>query len=190
MKPVNTKQQLVAVYGWLHRHGLNDSHSGNVSLRTEDGLWVTPTGACADLLQAEQLLHCRLGQAPCPGASLDAPLHAAVYEHVPEAMALLHFHPPHAIALTMDGQDFLPEDFEGSYYLERVPVLSIPYERYVQESPAAVATALAEHRAVIVRGHGAYVRGANLDQAYKWANALESSARITWLARVGGITGR
>jgi L-fuculose-phosphate aldolase len=190
MSAADSKQDLVAVYGWLHQHGLNDSHSGNVSLRLEDGLWVTPTGACADLLRPEHLIHCKTGQAPAPGASLDAPLHAAVYQQVPEAKALLHFHPPHAIALTLDGQDFLPEDFEGSYYLERVPVLSILYERYVQESPAAVAAALTEHRAVIVRGHGAYVRGASLDQAYKWANALESSARITWLARVGEITGR
>jgi len=190
MNGESLEQALVSVYGWLHRHGLNDSHSGNASVRLPDGMWVTPTGACASTLRPEQLLHCLAGKAPATGASLDAPLHAAVYARVPEANALLHFHPPHAIALTLDGQDFLPEDFEGSYYLERVPVLSIAYPRYVQESPAAVAAALAEHRAVIVRGHGAYVRGANLDQAYKWANALESSARITWLARVGGITGR
>lgn len=183
----HSKQDLVAYYRRLQANGLNDSHSGNASIRCDQGMWVTPTGACAETLSAEQLVFCPAGERPAAGASLDSPLHAAVYRSVVDAGAVLHFHPAHAIALTLAGDDFVPEDFEGNYYLERVPVLNIPYPRYTQDSPEAVAAALARHRAVIVRGHGAYVRGANLDQVYKWCNALESSARISWLARVGGV---
>lgn len=184
------RQDLVAYYRRLQANGLNDSHSGNASIRDGNGMWVTPTGACAETLEPGRLVFCPAGQAPAAGASLDAPLHAAVYRAVDEAGAVLHFHPAHAIALTLGGEDFVPEDFEGNYYLERVPVLDIPYPRYTQDSPEAVARALTRHRAVIVRGHGAYVRGADLDQAYKWCNALESSARISWLARLAGLTPR
>ncbi|MCW8844249.1 MAG: class II aldolase/adducin family protein [Gammaproteobacteria bacterium] len=185
-----SKRELVNCYSRLQKSGLNDSHSGNASVRCEHGMWITPTGACADDLDLNDLVLCPAGVAPTPGASLDAPLHAAIYLKLPEARAVLHFHPAHAIALTLDGQDFLPEDFEGSYFLSRVPVLDLRYDRYTQESPKAVSDALLENRITIVRGHGAYVCGNSLDQAYKWASALESSARITWLARVAGITCR
>jgi L-fuculose-phosphate aldolase len=185
-----SKQELVTYYARLKTSGLNDSHSGNASVRCDRGMWITPTGACAETLNVNDLVLWNNADVPTPGASLDGPLHAAIYQKIPEARAVLHFHPAHAIALTLDGQDFLPEDFEGSYFLSRVPVLDLPYERYTQESPGAVSDALVGNRVAIVRGHGAYVCGASLDQAYKWANALESSARITWLARVAGITCR
>lgn len=185
-----TKQELVQTYRRLQKNGLNDSHSGNASVRTEQGMWITPTGACAETLDANDLVLCTAGTPTTPGASLDAALHAAIYHKVSGARAVLHFHPAHAIALTLDGEDFLPEDFEGSYFLNRVPVLDVAFERYTLDSPDAVAEALVENRATIVRGHGAYVAGNCLDQAYKWANALESSARITWLARVAGVTCR
>ncbi|MCJ7556959.1 MAG: class II aldolase/adducin family protein [Gammaproteobacteria bacterium] len=185
-----SKRELVTFYGRLQKSGLNDSHSGNASVRCEQGMWITPTGAGADSLDLNDLVLCPAGSTPTPGSSLDAPLHAAIYLKLPEARAILHFHPAHAIALTLDGQDFLPEDFEGSYFLNRVPVLDLPYDRYTVDSPDAVSDALLENRVAIVRGHGAYVCGNCLDQAYKWASALESSARITWLARVAGITCR
>jgi L-fuculose-phosphate aldolase len=185
-----TKQELVLYYSRLQKSGLNDSHSGNASVRTDQGMWITPTGACAETLDANDLILCKTDTAATPGASLDAPLHGAIYRDISGARAVLHFHPAHAIALTLDGEDFLPEDFEGSYFLNRVPVLDVAFQRYTQDSPAAVAEALVENRATIVRGHGAYVCGKSLDQAYKFANALESSARITWLARVAGVTCR
>ncbi len=40
---------------------------------------------------------------------------------------------------------------------------------------------MSDSTVVIVRGHGIYARGENLDQAYKWCASLESSARIAWL---------
>jgi L-fuculose-phosphate aldolase len=185
--PGDARQTLVRYYQWLRRYGLNDSHSGNASLREGDIVWVTPSGCSADTLEVDDLVPCRLGQAAPRGASLDAPLHLAVYQARPGARAVLHSHGPHGIALTLPGGDFMPADFEGRYYFLRVPVLDIPAELYTTSSPAEVAATLAEHRVCIVRGHGAYAAGETLDLAYKWTCSLESSARIAWLARVAGI---
>jgi L-fuculose-phosphate aldolase len=180
---------LLRYYRWLRRYGLNDSHSGNASLRDGDAALVTPTGACADTLKAEELLRCRLDGPPPQGASLDAGLHLAVYRARPEARAMLHSHGPHSIAMTLAGGDFLPIDFEGRYYFPVVPVLDIPPAMYVSRSPGEVAATLAGHRICIVRGHGVYAAAETLDLAYKWTCSLESSARIAWLARVAGIAG-
>ena len=178
--------ELVRTYRLLRRNALNDSHSGNASVRHRFGIWVTPTGACADTLRPEQLVACQPGREPPPGATLDARLHLEVYARNPGTGAVLHAHNPHTTALTLDGRDFRPVDFEGAYYFDRVPVLDIPYAEYVERSPAAVAGALGDHKVVVVRGHGVYARGPDLNLAYKWVASVEQSARIAWLARMAG----
>jgi L-fuculose-phosphate aldolase len=179
---MDLREDLVRHYRWLRQYGLNDSHSGNASVRTGDHIWVTPTGACADTLTAADLLACPLAGPPSAGASLDTPLHLAVYRANPKAAAVLHSHGPYSVALTMTGEDFVPPDFEGQYYFPRVPVLSVPYQRYVAEAPARVATVLAEYRLAIVRGHGVYAAGETLNLAYKWTCSLELSAKTAFIA--------
>jgi len=183
---MNLKQDLVRYYHWLRQYGINDSHSGNASVRENDTVWITPTGACADTLQAGDLIACNLNGTIGKGASLDAALHIAVYQHNPKARAVLHSHGAHTVALTMNGEDFIPPDFEGQYYFSRVPVISIDYDRYLQDAPQQVASVLAEYPITVVRGHGVYAQAETLNLAYKWTCSLELSARTTFLARQAG----
>ncbi len=177
------RAELVRYYRWLRRFGCNDSHSGNASVRVGDGFWVTPTGACADTLEPSDLVLCP-PDGPCPeGASLDAPLHQRVYQGQPAATCLLHSHGAYSVAVSFAGQDFQPVDFEGQYYFDQVPVLSIAYEDYLPQAPEAVAKALADQKIAIVRGHGVYAWGETLDRAYKWTCSLELSAKTYVIAR-------
>jgi L-fuculose-phosphate aldolase len=180
------KQDMVRYYRWLRQYGINDSHSGNASVRENNTVWVTPTGACADTLQAEDLVACSLEGEIGKGASLDAALHVAVYQHNPKARAVLHSHGAHTVALTMNGKDFIPPDFEGQYYFSRVPVINIDYDRYLQDAPQQVASILAEYPIMVVRGHGVYAQAETLNLAYKWTCSLEQSARTAFLARQAG----
>ena len=121
-----TKEKLVACYSWLRRYGYNDSHSGNASFREQDTVWITPSGACADTLVPEDLVACSMQGEAGENASFDATLHIEVYRQNPEARALLHSHGPYTIALTLDGEDFVPVDFEGQLYFPRVPYTASP----------------------------------------------------------------
>ncbi|MCP3869738.1 MAG: class II aldolase/adducin family protein [Gammaproteobacteria bacterium] len=186
---MDIKQELVRYYRWLRQYGNNDSHSGNASVRVADYLWVTPTGACADTLTAEDLVRCPL-TGPCSqGASLDGPLHQQVYQRNPSARAVLHSHGPYTVAATLDGQDFIPLDFEGQLYFPRVPVAVIAYEAYVEKAPSAVAELLISYPVAVVRGHGVYACGETLNLAYKWSCSLELSARTALIARGAGTAG-
>jgi L-fuculose-phosphate aldolase len=187
LEGAEARKALVRYYRLLRHYGLNDSHSGNASVHDGLDVWLTPTGACADTLREDELLCCRSGARPPPGASLDAELHLAVYRARPDARAALHSHGPHSVAMTLAGGDFVPVDFEGRYYFPRVPVLDIPPESYTSRSPGEVAATLAGHRICIVRGHGVYAAAESLDLAYKWTCSLEASARIAWLARAAGV---
>jgi L-fuculose-phosphate aldolase len=185
---MDPRTDLARHYRWLRQYGLNDSHSGNASVRVGDTVWVTPTGACADTLEGHDLLLCPIDAPPPAGASLDAPLHLATYRQNPGLGAVLHSHCPHVVALTLAGADYEPPDFEARYYFgDRVRVLDIPYSRYLEDAPAAVAAALATARVVVVRGHGVYAAAPDLNLAYKWSCSLELSARTAYLARTAGV---
>ncbi len=177
-------RMLARVYRRLRAFGLNDSHSGNASLRAGDWFWITPRGAMADGFRADMLVRVPVVGAIPERASSDAPLHQRVYQRVPEARSVLHVHAPHALALTLSGEPLRLLDLEGRLYFgEEVPVVEIPYERHFADAPERVSNVLTTARACIERGHGVYVWGASVEEAYKWACSLEASARLVWLSR-------
>jgi len=177
-----TRHELDKYYRWLRQYGYNDSHSGNISGKDGVTVWVTPTGACADTLEAKDFIACGLEETPPREASGDANLHLAVYRQNPEAQAIIHSHCPYAVALTLDGENFTPSDFEGQLYFPVVPVISVPYEVYFEQAAEQVAKVLAKHPICIVRGHGVYAWGTTLNLAYKWTCSLEMSAKTAFIA--------
>ncbi len=186
---MDIREDLVRHYRWLRQYGYNDSHSGNASVRDSDKVWVTPTGACADTLAPEDLLACAIDGRCAQGVSLDAPLHICVYQQNSSARAVLHSHGPYSVSVTLKGEDFTPVDFEGQLYFPSVPVITIPYEDYLRESPHRVAAILTEHPITVVRGHGVYAQAQTLNMAYKWTCSLEQSAKTAYLARQAGTIG-
>jgi len=184
---MKVRQELMQYYRWLRQYGYNDSHSGNISARGGgDAVWITPTGACADVLQAEDFIRCRMDQPVPKVASGDANLHLAIYRENPSATAIVHSHCPHAVALTLSGEDFVPPDFEGQLYFPVVPVISVPYDVYFEQAAGQVAQALLDSPVCIVRGHGVYAWGETLNLAYKWTCSLEMSAKTAFIARQAG----
>lgn len=183
---MDLRTELVKYYRWLRQYGLNDSHSGNASVRDGHRIWVTPSGCCADTLEPEDLVLCTIDGHLGEGASLDAALHLAVYRATPKAHAILHSHGPHTVAITLNGNNFVPVDFEGGFYFPSVPVVSAPYAEYVQQAPELIARALTDSPIAVFRGHGVYAWGENLNRAYKWTCSLELSAQTALLAKQAG----
>ncbi|HZQ38740.1 MAG TPA: class II aldolase/adducin family protein [Dehalococcoidia bacterium] len=160
----------------LRAAGLVSSHGGNLSIWTPDGTLITGEGAMLGRLGAGDL--CLIGRTTLPphvDPSLDAPIHRAAYA-LSDARAIVHAHPAHAVALAFDRNELLPHDNEGRLLLGRVPVLV-----HARDIVRQVGEALAERTAVLVRGHGCYVRGADLGEALRHATQLEESARLLFL---------
>ncbi|MDH5472085.1 MAG: class II aldolase/adducin family protein [Gammaproteobacteria bacterium] len=183
---MNSKQELIQYYQWLRRYGYNDSHSGNASIQDSESIWVTPTGACADTLQADDLVACNIDGTLGHRASLDGPLHLAVYRKNPKARAVLHSHGAYSVAATLNGHDFIPVDFEGQYYFEKIPVISIAYDQYLEQAAEAVSDILADYPVMVVRGHGVYATAETMNLAYKWTCSFELSAKTWLLAKQAG----
>ena len=183
---MSIKQELVQYYKWLRQHGLNDSHSGNVSVKDGDKIWITPTGACADSLTEEDLVACQLNKPPTDGASLDATLHLAIYKNNSDLHAVFHSHGPYTIAMTMNGKEFMPFDFEGQFYFGKISVINLEFNDIFVKSAELVAEELKDSKAVVVCGHGTYAAAETLNLAYKWTCSLESSAKTAFIACQAG----
>jgi L-fuculose-phosphate aldolase len=160
----------------LYQLGLVSSHGGNLSIRDGTGMWITGTGTMLGRLRERHIAHVRPdGTSSGPPPSSDTVLHTTIYA-MTGAGAVVHAHPRHAVALSFSTDRFVPLDFEGQHFLKAVPVVAQGPNQVAQ-----VAAALQEAVVVILRGHGAYARGATLWEALHWVTALEESAHVAWL---------
>ena len=136
------------------------SHGGNLSARRlRGGALISATGAMLGRLSQQLLVAVDAGGAPLeagsPAPSSDTAIHLAIYEAHPDAGAVLHAHPAHAVALAFERAAIEPANLEGWLFLGGVQVLDVAWEA----SAEPVAEALRECPVVVVRGHGSYARG-------------------------------
>lgn len=167
----------------LFLRGLVSSHGGNMSVRRGDRILITRHGAMLGRLAESDLVEVGLAEEEAGGAepSFDLPTHRAIYRSTP-AQAILHAHPPHALALSMLEDEMVLVELEASYHLKRIPVLKFRVtEHYTKEAQAAIPQALHSHIIVMVRGHGTYSVGSSLEEAYRWTSTLEENCRIVYL---------
>jgi len=177
------EEQLVFYYQLLRQHSLNDSHSGNGSVRLNDSFSITKTGACADTIETGELIHCGISKALPRNASLDASIHQSIYQTNLEHQAVLHAHNPYTIALTLQSKLFSPVDFEGKLYFGELHITECDAEHYLDVMPQRISECLKHQPVAIVQSHGVYAAAENLELAYKWLCSLEQSAKIKWLAK-------
>lgn len=153
---------------------------GSLSVWTAEGIVITRRDAPLGRLAADDL--CRIGRTTAAGGTpaLDTPIHRAVYV-MTDGRALAGLQPAHALALAAHADVLDLGEALGELGLRRVRVLV-----HARDIVRQTGEALAASPAVLVRGHGAFVRGADLADAVRLAGLLERAARIHWLARALG----
>ena len=166
---------------------------GNLSARLSDGtILITPAGAMKGFLEPHHLAHIDDKARPVddgPRPSTEVGIHLVCYQERPETRAVVHAHPPHAVALTIAGIDLrmpiIPEII--------VTIGGIPTTPYgtpgTSELPDSIRETVRCSDTLIMQNHGSVTIGSNLMDAYKKLDMLEHTAKILWLAHVarGGI---
>jgi L-fuculose-phosphate aldolase len=181
----------------LGARGLIVAGEGNLSIRHDEDLLITPSGRHKDELSPSDLLVVPLRAerpAKAKGSRLrpssDLVIHRAVYAARPDVLGVVHAHLPAAMALTLAGEVPDPAVLpETALLLPRVPF--VPFAAAgSDELAAAIAAALAEPPeplagAALLERHGAVAVGsktddlASLDQAIDRLELLEILCR-TW----------
>jgi ribulose-5-phosphate 4-epimerase/fuculose-1-phosphate aldolase len=183
------RERLCAVGRSLFERGLTAGSSGNLSVRLDDGLLVTPTNSSLGALDPARLSRLDAEGRPLSGdpPSKEAFLHRALYLARPKAGAVVHLHSTHAAAIScldgLDPADCLPP--LTPYFVMKIGRLPlVPYHRPGDPALADVIRGLAaRHAAVLLSNHGPVVSGASLDDAGNAAEELEVTAKLFLLLR-------
>jgi 3-dehydro-4-phosphotetronate decarboxylase len=178
------REEIAAFGGLLTGLGLAHGATGNISVRLDDGLLVTPTNSRLGRLDPARIARLdrdgrHVGGDP---PSKEAFLHQCMYEMRPGARAIVHLHATHSVAISclqgLDGDDVLPP--LTAYYVMRVGKLPlVPYfPPGDTRLAAAVRQVAAAHAAVLLANHGPVVAGRSLDAAVGAIEELEATARL------------
>ncbi len=161
---------------------------GNLSVRTSDGsLLVTPAGAMKGFLEPQHIAHVDLEGRVLdegPRCSTEVGIHLVSYRERPDMHAVIHTHPPHAVALSIAGIDLsLPIIPEVIVTIGGTP--TTPYATPgTDELADSIRAVVRCSDTLIMKNHGAVTLGANLMEAFKKLDMVEHTARILWLAHV------
>ena len=169
--------------------GLTHGSTGNLSVRTESGYLMTPTGSSLGALDPARLAVLDAGGAHVGGdaPTKEALLHLAMYRQRPRDAAVVHLHATHSVAVSVldgvDPADVLPP--LTAYYAMRIGTL--PLLPYFAPGDVALADAVgavaARHHAVLLANHGPVVSGSSLAAAADAIEELEATAKLWLLLR-------
>ena len=189
MSEARLREEICAIGGSIFARGLTSGSSGNISVKTEEGWLMTPTGSSLGRLDPARLS--RLGH---DGRLIsgDPPtkesfLHRVMYEERAATGAVVHLHSTYSVAVSclaeIDPADVLPPI--TAYYVMRVGRL--PLVPYFRPGDLALAEAVrgfaGKHHAVLLANHGPVVAGSNLDAAVNAIEELEETAKLYLLLR-------
>ncbi|MFC1870306.1 aldolase [Chloroflexota bacterium] len=168
----------------LFTSGLVSSNSGNLSIRLGERLIITRRGSRLGCLQENDLLETGINKndRATPLASEELSVHRAIYRQT-SASAIVHAHPPHAVALSLTETEIVPSDVEGAPIVGRVPVVGWHMKVKTGGLADIISQALKEHRIVMVHGHGSFAIGQLLEEAHNCTTTLEESCRVICLLR-------
>ena len=170
---------LVETCARLYDRNLTVSAGGNMSVRVDDGVLITPSGRNKGLLKPEDLVKVALDGTVVSGGkpSIETRFHLALYRSNPGTNAVIHCHPLNCIALTLRNEELRCNlTPEGALLLGRVP--TIPY---ITPGTDELVDAVASHRSsavMLMARHGALTQGATLEEAYDRMEELEFQARL------------
>ena len=184
------RQAIVDTLRLMCSRGLNTGTAGNASVRTRDGMLITPTGVAADRLHRDDIVHLTLEGAAEPGQlkpSSEWRMHAAVYVRKPDAGAIVHCHSPYATTIACTRQPIPAMHYMvAAAGADHIPLAD--YARFGSEALSRnTVNALARTRACLLANHGQIALGASLADALALAELVEEQARIYWgTLAVGG----
>jgi len=180
---------------------LQDSHSGNMSMkfRDENGrehIVITATGSQKGDLEPSQICYLSMDQTDYGyyKASSETDIHARIL-NLPGVGATFHAHAKDLTIATMDDADkpstpaaFVPVDPLGYHHLGGVvPVNWVSVPSGSREMTDKVTNSLAGHTATIVQSHGVFAKARTLKEAFFLAHIANTSGAIVRMAEKLGV---
>ncbi|MFK8136767.1 MAG: class II aldolase/adducin family protein [Bdellovibrionales bacterium] len=186
------KKSICEIAKRLYDKNLLAAADGNISLKVgPDRVLITPSGKAKAFLNPEDISLVDLSGVLIEGlkASSESKMHLSVYRETEIANAVIHAHPPSAIAWTIAEPtlDCLPDNCISELILAVGKIPFVPYARPGTEDMGNVLkTYITDSRAMILRNHGALSWGETLEEAWFGMERIEHTADILYRAKCLG----
>ena len=175
------RQDLIEAARRMNALGLNRGTSGNLSVRSNDGLLVTPSGRDYDSMEPKHIIAMEWSG---DWTALDSSLkptsewrfHRDILAGRPDISAIIHAHPPFATALAC-----LRKDIPAFHYMVAIGggkiIKCSAYETFGSEALSKAAlNALGKRRACLLANHGMIACGATIAEALALGVEVEGLA--------------
>ncbi|SFH64668.1 class II aldolase/adducin family protein [Albimonas pacifica] len=185
MTEAESREALVHLSREAIARELSNATAGNISVRAEQGMLITPSSIPPDRMTPAQCVPTGFDGA-WEGSfrpSSEWALHARIYQTRPEVGAIVHAHPPHCVALSalrrpIPAFHYMVAGFGGD---------EVPCCAYATFGTKALADAVAQtvgtrFHACLMANHGAIAFGPDLETAFGRLEKLEALARQYLLA--------
>lgn len=188
---LHSRTELIAAARLMAARGLAAGTSGNVSLRTEHGILITPSAVPYDQLTPEMLPLMPLDGSYGAYAGAWRPssewrFHLDIYAARPEVGGIVHHHAPYTTALAIARREipachYMIARFGGA------PLRCAPYALFgTAELSALVLAALEGRSACLMANHGGIATGKDVASALAAATELEVLAQHYLLSLAAG----
>lgn len=190
---IQRRKAILDVCHRLHVRGWLAACDGNVSVRDGSRVLITPSARHKGFLIPSDLAEVTVDNKTLSGKpSSERLMHLAIYRQCPKAVAVVHAHPPTAIAWSIAYPQLreLPSRCISEVILAVGAIPIVPYARPgTEEMGNVMADVLPHYRAMILARHGAVAWGESLEEAYMGIERIEHSAQILMHAQtMGGLT--
>jgi L-fuculose-phosphate aldolase len=173
------RQSIIDACLRMSQLGINQGTSGNISLRHDEGMLITPTSVPYEAMQPEQIVFMGLDGSFDSGRrpSSEWRFHLDILKARPEVNAVVHAHPTYATTLAIMGLEIPP-----IHYMIAVAggdtIRCAPYATYGTEQLSQHAVSALEDRfACLLAHHGMIAIGPSLSKAMWLAVEVETLAR-------------
>jgi ribulose-5-phosphate 4-epimerase/fuculose-1-phosphate aldolase len=182
--PADAKPLLADAIRMLARAEIVD-HSGHGSVRRDAGsFYINSAASARGALTADDIVAVDLDGNLVEGSArppFEFHIHSEIYRARPAVRAVLHTHPRWSTFLTMVGARYSVVFGQGAL-LGEIPLLDSPLSVSTKTMGEAVAGALGDRPAVLLKSHGAVIVGADILECFALAAYLEENAYRQYMA--------
>jgi L-fuculose-phosphate aldolase len=188
MPELELRQELIDHCLRMNASGLNRGTSGNLSVRSGDGMLITPSGVPYELLRPADMVRMDMDgrYEHRRAASSEWRFHRDIYRARPEAGAVVHAHPVYCTTLAIRAME-IPAVHYMIAAAGGSTIRCAPYHTYgTEELSLAAVRALDGRKACLLANHGMIAFGADLPQALWLAQEVETLAQLYFNALLLG----
>ncbi len=182
------RKQLIEFAIAMNASGINQGTSGNLSIRTREGMLITPSGKNYSSLNLDDIVavdHSGIAEGSCLPSS-EWRIHRDIYQQRTDAQAIVHAHPSFCVTLAC-----LKKSIPAFHYMVAVAggrdIRCSAYATFgTQELSDHVMTALVGRKACLMANHGMICLERDLPCALALAIEIEQLAKAYYQGLVIG----